>query len=257
MSRTGPALSAQQCTKRYAGGAGVFGVDLTVDPGDLLALLGPNGSGKSTLVHGIVGLHQFDAGTVFIQGNPHQTAEAKKDLGFVPDELPIPLSLTGAEYLAHLRRLRRVGRSGLDDALIDALGLEPHLSKFIADMSHGTKKKLQVVGAAAHSPGLLVMDEPFRGLDPHAVRTIRALVDALRAEGTAVLVATHDILAAEHWFERVVIMHDGISVADGSPSELVRTSGTPDLEEFFLKTTGLHAPTRDAQRFRDLIRAER
>lgn len=257
MTSPGASLRARACSKHYAGGAGITGVGLTMDPGELVAVLGPNGSGKSTLVHGLVGLHTFDHGDVTLGGLPHTAPAAKRGLGFVPDELPIPLSLTGNEYLRHLERLRGTTRSALHDAMVDALELTPHLQKFIADMSHGTKKKLQIVGAAAHAPSMLIMDEPFRGLDPYAVRTIRALVDALRAEGTGVLVATHDILAAEHWFERVIIMHHGVTVADGAPSALVQSSGAADLEEFFLKVTGLPTATARTEQFRTLICTER
>ena len=249
----GRALFARSCAKQYAGGAGISGIDLQVEPGALTAILGPNGSGKSTLIHGLVGLHGFDSGTVTINGHPHESAEAKALLGFVPDELPIPLSLTGAELLRHTARLRGVAVSDFGAEMIDSLDLGCHLNKFVADMSHGTKKKLQIVAAAAHAPMLLIMDEPFRGLDPHAVQTIRTIVDALRSTGTAVLVATHDILAAEHWFDRVVILHDGVQVAEGRPVDLVREGGARDLEDYFLTATGLSRQQRTTDRFRPLI----
>ncbi|WP_396289445.1 ABC transporter ATP-binding protein [Curtobacterium sp. KT1] len=251
------ALCARSCTKQYAGDVGISGVDLQVDPGELAALLGPNGSGKSTFIHGLVGLHGFDAGTVTIAGHPHESVHAKQCLGFVPDELPIPLSLTGNEFLRHTARLRRGTPSELGVEMVDALGLEPHLYKFIADMSHGTKKKLQLVAAAAHAPALLIMDEPFRGLDPHAVRTIRAIVDALRSTGTAVLVATHDILAAEHWFDRVVILHEGTRIADGPPQDIIARGGARDLEDFFLSATRMSVQDRSPDRFRSVIVSER
>ena len=215
-------LIALGCTKRYETGTrALAGVDLTVDPGELVAVLGPNGSGKSTLIHGVVGLHPVDAEALALCGHDVDDIEAKDVLGFVPDELPIPQSLTGWEYLDHLERLRRACDHRWRDVLVGELGLDRHLDKFIGDMSHGTKKKLQIVAAVQHLPHLLVLDEPFRGLDPRSVVVIRAVLDVLRAHGTGVLVATHDVLAAERWFDRVVILHDGVLIADGPPAVLI------------------------------------
>lgn len=257
MSEPGAALDAYTCTKRYAGGGGISGVDLLVDPGELVAVLGPNGSGKSTFIHGLVGLHEFDSGGVVIGGHEHTSTRAKQLLGFVPDELPIPLSLTGAELLRHTARLRRTSPSEFGRSMVESLDLAPHLDKFVADMSHGTKKKLQFVAAASHAPALLIMDEPFRGLDPRAVQTIRFIVEALRSTGAAVVVATHDILAAEHWFDRVVILHDGATVADGAPGDIVESAGARDLEDYFLRVTGRSGVQQDFDRFRSLILSER
>lgn len=227
-------LLAVGCTKRYRTGTrALAGVDLTVDPGEL----GPNGSGKSTLVHGIVGLHRIEAEAFAICGHDVDERDAKDQLGFVPDELPIPLSLTGWEYLDHLQRLRGGHAGDWRDILIDELGLATHLDKFIGDMSHGTKKKLQITAAAQHVPKLLVLDEPFRGLDPRSVVVVRSLLDALRSMGTGVLVATHDVLAAERWFDRVVILAEGCVIADGSPQDLVAQSSSDSLEGVLLDAT--------------------
>ncbi|MFJ3384598.1 MULTISPECIES: ABC transporter ATP-binding protein [unclassified Curtobacterium] len=241
MSAPRSRLLALHCSKEYRGGArGLSEVDLDVAPGELVALLGPNGSGKSTLVHGLVGIHDLDSDAIEIDGIPHDSRVAKRHVGFVPDELPIPLSLTGTEFLAHVDRLRG-GRDHLRwrATITERLGLTPHMRKFIGEMSHGTKKKLQIVSAVAHRPRLLVMDEPFRGLDPHAVVVIRALVDALRQDGTSVLVATHDVLAAEHWFERVVILDHGRIIADDRPQRLITDAGVAALEDVMIAMTGL------------------
>lgn len=231
-------LIALGCTKRYRTGTrALAGVDLTVDPGELVAMLGPNGSGKSTLVHGIVGLHRIEAEALTICGHDVDERGAKDQLGFVPDELPIPLSLTGWEYLDHLQRLRGGRADDWRNVLIDELGLASHLEKFIGDMSHGTKKKLQITAAVQHVPRLLVLDEPFRGLDPRSVVVVRSLLDALRSMGTGVLVATHDVLAAERWFDRVVILTEGRMIADGTPQDLVAQSSADSLEGVLLDAT--------------------
>ncbi|OIH92338.1 ABC transporter ATP-binding protein [Curtobacterium sp. MCBA15_001] len=238
---THPRLLALDCSKRYRSGTrGLSGVDLEVGPGELVALLGPNGSGKSTLVHGLVGIHEIDADLLEVDGLTHSSIQAKQQIGFVPDELPIPSSLTGVEYLEHLDRLRgRRDHRPWRNAIVERLALTTHLDKFIGEMSHGTKKKLQIVGAVAHRPSMIVMDEPFRGLDPHAVVVIRALVDAMRETGSAVLVATHDVLAAEHWFERIVLLDHGRIVADGRPAQLIAETDAASLEDVMLRLTGV------------------
>lgn len=231
-------LVALGCAKRYGTGTrALTGVDITVGPGELVALLGPNGSGKSTLVHGIVGLHAIEAEALAICGHDIDDRSAKDALGFVPDELPVPMALTGWEYLDHLARLRGEQPGGWRDVLLDELALRRHLDKFIGDMSHGTKKKLQIVAAVQHVPKLLVLDEPFRGLDPRSVFVIRALLDTLRSRGAGVLVATHDVLAAERWFDRVVILAGGAVIADGPPAVLVHERSADSLEAVLLAAT--------------------
>jgi ABC-type multidrug transport system ATPase subunit len=231
-------LLALSCTKQYRTGTrALAGVDLTVNPGELVAMLGPNGSGKATLVHGIVGLHSIEAEALAICGHDVDERDAKDHLGFVPDELPVPLSLTGWEYLDHLERLRGGRADSWRQVLIDELGLAPHLGKFIGDMSHGTKKKLQIIAAVQHVPKLLVLDEPLRGLDPRSVVVVRGLLDALRSVGAGVLVATHDVLAAERWFDRVHILAGGVVIADGTPQELVAQSSSDSLEGVLLDAT--------------------
>jgi ABC-2 type transport system ATP-binding protein len=248
------ALVALGCTKRYRTGTrALAGVDLTVGPGELVAVLGPNGSGKSTFIHGIVGLHAVEADALAICGHDVDDVddvEAKEVLGFVPDELPIPQSLTGWEYLDHLERLRGSCDNRWRAVLIDELGLGRHLDKFIGDMSHGTKKKLQIVAAVQHVPRLLVLDEPFRGLDPRSVVVIRSVLDVLRLRGAGILVATHDVLAAERWFDRVVILHDGVVIADGAPDALVAARRADSLEAVLLAATDADSTDAVGERLR-------
>lgn len=251
-------LLAESCSKRYRTGVpALTGVDIRVDPGELVALLGPNGSGKSTFLHGVVGLHDLEAEALSIAGEPRDSRAAKQSLGFVPDELPLPLSLTGHEFLRHTGRAQPGTDHVWQAHLVQQFDLAAHLDKHIADMSHGTKKKLQIVGAVGHLPDLLLMDEPFRGLDPRAVTVIRALVDALRAGGTGVFASTHDVLAAERWFDRVVILDGGHLVADGRPSELVAEAGVASLDELVARLTAAPRQNEVTEALRDLLDTRR
>jgi len=232
-------LSVSGLTKKYGEGLGIGNADLEVESGSLLGVIGPNGSGKSTLLHSIVGLLRPDAGALMITGVPAESLAAKRQLGFVPDELPLPPSLTGHELLDYLVRLQPDTRRDWRDHLCEILGLSPHLKRFIGDYSHGMKKKIQFVAALAHAPRLLVLDEPFRGLDPEAAICIRSLIEAHRQRGGGVLVATHDLLFAERFCTHVSILARQTVAASGSPAELRHQHDAPSLEQVFLKVSGL------------------
>lgn len=234
-----PVLSVSALTKRYRGGQGITDASIEVAPSALVGVIGPNGSGKTTLVHSIVGLLEPDAGEVLIDRSPAADLDAKSKLGFVPDELPLPSSLSGNEFIDYLARLQPGFDSEWKDYLCEILGLTDHLARFIGDYSHGMKKKIQFVAALAHTPRLLVLDEPFRGLDPEAAICIRALIDAHRARGGGVLVATHDLLFAEQFCTSVVILADQRVAASGHPAALREESGAASLEEVFLRVSGL------------------
>ena len=208
-------------------------------PGRIVGLLGPNGSGKSTTLHCITGYHRLSSGGITIAGHPHDTAAAKNRLGFLPDDLPLPESLSGRELLmlhAHLR-------PGLDLAaaydLFDVFDLADHLDKYVGDYSHGMKRKLQLVLATAHRPRLLVLDEPLRGLDPEAAILMNTVIERSAGAGNGVLIATHDLFAAERGCDEVVIVSEGRVVTQGAPAELLERHRAANLEALFLALTGI------------------
>jgi len=232
-------LTVLGLTKVYHGTAAVSDVSFEVGRGDIVGLLGPNGSGKSTTLHSIVGIVRPSAGDILIGGYGHTEPLAKDEFGFVPDDLPFPGSLTAREVTALYRRLRPRYDSALADMLLTVLGLGAHLTKPIGAFSHGMKRKLQLVTALAHRPRLLIMDEPMRGLDPEAAVLLRTVVDMFVRQGGAVLLATHDLAAAEHLCHRVVVISGGTVVAAGAPAQLLSAHGVTGLEELFIRVTGL------------------
>lgn len=234
-----PVLSVSGLTKTYAGGLGIKNAELRVGAGALVGVIGPNGSGKSTLLHSIVGLLRPDDGTVRIAAASAGTVEAKRELGFVPDELPLPASLSGNELLDYLARLQPNTNTQWRNYLCEILGLNVHLARFVGDYSHGMKKKIQLVAALAHTPRMLVLDEPFRGLDPEASISIRSLIDVHRTRGGGVLVATHDLLFAEQFCTEVSILTNQRVAVSGSPAELRKQYSATTLEEVFLNVSGL------------------
>jgi len=242
-----PILEVEDLTKRYGTHLAVDSASFAVADGEIFAILGPNGSGKSSTLHCIVGILPLDSGTIRIDGYDQSRPEAKMSVGFVPDDLALPQSLTGAEFLAFVRRLQPATDIAWRDFLISELGLGDVLSRFLAEYSHGMKRKIQVVAALAHMPTLLILDEPYRGLDPEAAVILRELIRTFVDNGGAALVTTHDLLAAESYFDRICIMANGRTVAGGQPCELRERYGRESLEDVFLSVVGLEQVTSEAR----------
>jgi ABC-2 type transport system ATP-binding protein len=232
-------LQVADLTKRYGRNVGVEGVTFGVEAGEIVGLLGPNGSGKSTTLHCVTGILSPTSGTVEITGVDHARPAAKDGFGFVPDDLPMPESLRPPEVLALHRRLRTRFDPDLSEELLELVGLADHRQKYVGEFSHGMKRKLQLVIALAHRPRLLIMDEPMRGLDPEAAIIVKTLLEMFREQGGGVLVATHDLLAAEHYCDRVVILTQGRVIASGEPADLISGAGVDTLEDLFIEVTGL------------------
>lgn len=236
-------LHVDELTKAYGRHVAVDAVSFTVGPGDIAGLLGPNGSGKSSILHCLTGVVTPTSGRIVLAGRDHRSAAAKAALGFAPDDLPLPMNLTGVEYLDLVRRLQPAYDPALARELAELLGLAPDLPQLICEYSHGMKRKIQTIAALAHRPRLLVLDEPFRGLDPAAHVVLRGLVREFTAAGGAVLMATHDMSAAQVYCDTVTVVADGVVVADGRPHELLDAYGHASLEEVFLEATGLAGHT--------------
>lgn len=238
-------LRVDDLTKRYGRHAGVAGVSFAVGAGEIVGLLGPNGSGKSTTLHCLTGILSPTSGTVEIAGVDHERPAAKDGFGFLPDDLPMPESLRAMEVLALHRRLRSRFDRELAEDLLELVGLADQRQKYVGEYSHGMKRKLQIVIALAHRPRLLIMDEPMRGLDPEAGIIVNTLLETFREQGGAALVATHDLLAAEHYCDRVVILTNGSVIASGEPADLINEAGVTTLEELFVQVTGLEQQMAD------------
>ncbi|HSL00825.1 MAG TPA: ABC transporter ATP-binding protein [Rubrobacteraceae bacterium] len=234
-----PVLRVGHLRKSYRGVDAVRDISFEVRDGEIYGLIGPNGSGKSTTLHALVDIIQPTSGCLEVCGHRASTIRAKQLFGFVPDDLDMPETLSGGEFLAFIRRLYGVTDTGRMDALIEIFGLREALHRLIEEYSHGMKKKLQITASLLHYPRALILDEPFRGLDPEAAISLKRLLSIERARGTGLLAATHDLSMAQRYCDRIGIISGGDLVAEGAVPELLGRFDTDSLEEVFLRASGL------------------
>lgn len=234
-----PLLIVNHLGRSYKKVEAVKDLSFEVQSGEIYGLLGPNGSGKSTTLHSIVGMVRPTCGNITVDGHDVDSIEAKRVFGFVPDDVGMPESLTGREYITFTRKLYGIRDAARAEALIEIFDLGPALGRLIEEYSHGMKKKLQIAAALVHDPELLILDEPFRGLDPEAVINLKHLISIEKERGTGVLIATHDLLMAQHYCDKVAVISKGQIVVEDSVPELLLKYGTDSLEDVFLRASGL------------------
>lgn len=233
-----PILEVVNLTKTYRQNLALINLSITLTAGHVHGLLGPNGSGKSSGLHVIAGLESNYDGIVVIDGNSVDLKATRASIGFAPDDLPLPSALTAREYLRFHDAMRNRNDAGHAETLSEVVGLDLDDGKMIGTFSHGMKRKLQLIVATMHKPALLILDEPFRGLDPKTALVLRELMSAFTASGGSILLATHDMLRAERDCDSVTILDAGRTVASGQPSELVAMSAQArNLEDVFLEFT--------------------
>lgn len=233
-----PLVDFIDVSKRYGKVDALREITFTLDAGHTYGLLGPNGSGKTTCLHLLTGLLTPSKGSITLAGRPVADKETRALIGFAPDDLPLPASLTGLEYLRLHDALRRRDDSERAFAASVALAMDDKLDRQIAEYSHGMKRKIQLIAAIAHRPRLLILDEPFRGLDPEAAARLKELVTTFVAKGGTLLIATHDMLRAERDCETALILNKGRLVTQGKIDQLKEQYHVSTLDEVFLMATG-------------------
>ncbi len=235
-------LQARDLTKRYGGLVALNRASFDVRPGEIVGYLGPNGSGKSTTVNLVVGLLEPTGGSltldgISIVGDP---VEYKSRIGYVPEEPFLYTHLTAAEYLTLVGRLRGMPASALSTRitrLLDLLQLHDSRYKTMRAFSKGMRQRVLLAAALLHNPRLLVLDEPFSGLDVNAGLLFRTLLRMLADEGRMVLFSTHRFDMVEQLCSRVVMLARGSVVAQEELAA-VGPRGSGALEALFLRATG-------------------
>jgi len=218
-------LAAHQLRRSYGAGRGLAGVDLTVAAGEIYGLLGPNGAGKTSLVRALTGRLRLDGGTVAVAGrDPRADPAARRALGLVPQEIALYQDLTVAENLGLLGELAGLSRAAAAAAVGPALAwidLADRGDSRVATLSGGQKRRVNLAAATLHQPAVLILDEPTVGVDLPARDRIHGLLRDLRARGTAILLATHDLDQAALLCDRVGVMVDGRIRVEGPVTELI------------------------------------
>ena len=215
----------------------VDNISLNVENGDIFAFIGPNGAGKTTTIKSVVGINDFNDGEILIDGlsivkNP---VECKRVLAYIPDNPDIYDSLTGVQYLELIADIFRIGkeeRNALAKEYAEKLGLEKDLNSPISTYSHGMKQKLALISALIRKPKLLILDEPFVGLDPKASHEVKEVMKEMCNEGTSIFFSTHVLEVAEKLCDKVAIIKEGHIMTTGTMEEV---KGDKSLEDVFLE----------------------
>jgi len=226
--------------KHYKGTTkGISDISLHIEKGDIYAFIGHNGAGKTTLLKAITGIHPYDKGTVLIDGldlskNPE---EVKRRIAYVPDNPDIYEFMTGIQYLNFIADVFGVSAADRKERIsnyAERFEITSSLGDLISSYSHGMRQKLVLISALIHSPKLLIMDEPFVGLDPKAAFLLKEFMRELTADGGAIFFSTHVLDVAEKLCNKVAIIKEGRLITSGLMSEVV--SDQSSLESIFMDT---------------------
>ena len=218
--------------KRYGNVAALDGCSFTLERGELLGFLGPNGAGKTTAMRSIFGLVQPDSGTVTWDGAPIGPVERLR-FGYMPEQRGLyPRMRVKSQliYFGRLHAMDEAAAAAAADRWLDELGLTDRADSRLEELSHGNQQRIQLAVALVHSPNLLVLDEPFSGLDPIGVETMADLLRTLAAEGVAVMFSSHQLDLVEDLCEEVAIIDDGRIVLEGNVRSLRTSSPARYLE---------------------------
>lgn len=227
-------------TKWFGATLALDGLSLEVPAGSCFGLVGPNGSGKSTTLRSVIGLVRLDGGTIRVCGHDTSTdlQAARAAMGVVLDPLQLFERLTAREFLLTMGELRRMDAavaSERSEQLFAALQLTDDAGRQIAGYSHGMRKKTALAAALLHRPRLLLLDEPFEGVDPVSARSMRSMLDRFRAGGGTVVFSSHVMDLVERLCDHVGVIHRGRVVASG-PTDSLR--GGRRLEDAFIDVVG-------------------
>ena len=230
-------LRIEHLTKKYGGRAVVDDLSLHISAGEICGFIGPNGAGKTTTIKSCCGILEFDAGEIYIDGHSVKTDSiaCKSAAAYIPDEPNMYEFLSGIKYLNFISDIFQVSKKDREERIhkyADLFELTTDLAQPISAYSHGMKQKLAVIAGLVHSPKLIIMDEPFVGLDPIATRRLREVMRQHCDNGGAIFFSTHVLEVAEKLCDSVAILRQGRLVASGTMEDV---RGDSSLEEVFME----------------------
>ena len=233
-------LKIEHLTKNYGEKKAVDDLNLHIKPGEIYGFIGHNGAGKTTTLKAVVGILQFDAGEILIDGKSVHTAPlaCKRDSAYIPDNPDMYDYMTGIKYLNFIADIFGVSAADRQTRIrkyADIFELTADLAQPIAAYSHGMKQKLAIIAAWLHQPKLIIMDEPFVGLDPKASHLLKGMMRDVCDAGGAIFFSTHVLEVAEKLCDKVAIVKGGKLIRSGTMEEV---KGDDSLEEVFLELEG-------------------
>jgi len=248
-SNDSPAISLAKIYKAYGNKTAVADFDLEVPRGTICGLLGPNGAGKTTTIRIILDIIGADRGTVRVLGG-HSDPEIRDRIGYLPEERGLYPKMKVLELLTFLGQLKGTPRSVAADRAsvwLDRLELGDYSNKRLQELSRGMQQKVQFIGTVVHEPDLLILDEPFSGLDPINVDILKEIVLEQRNRGATVLFSTHNMDQAERICERVVMIKDAHKVLDGTLAEIKRQAWLQGKRQILFAIDGENGLLQDAR----------
>ncbi|GLV62877.1 ABC transporter [Bacillus mycoides] len=225
-------------SKTYKGGKkAVDHLNITVKAGDIFGFIGHNGAGKSTTIKSLVGVIDFEEGEIFVDGHSvkKDPIACKRVMAYIPDNPDLYEQLTGIQYLNFVADVFKVSAKDREEQIQkygDAFEITPYLGDLISSYSHGMKQKVAIISAVLHKPKLLVLDEPFVGLDPKAAVVLKGIMKELCEKGSAIFFSTHVLDVAEKLCNKIAMINRGKLALSGEVNSLIKEGS---LEELFMK----------------------
>ncbi|MCI6929474.1 MAG: ABC transporter ATP-binding protein [Ruminococcus sp.] len=230
-------LKIEHLTKKYGDFKAVDDLSLHIAPGEIYGFIGHNGAGKTTTLKSVVGILQFDNGEIYIDGTSitADPLKCKKEIAYIPDNPDIYEFMTGIKYLNFVADIFGVSAADRQEKIrkyAEIFELSSDLAQPISTYSHGMKQKLAIISAWIHSPKLIIMDEPFVGLDPKAAHLLKGMMREICDNGGAIFFSTHVLEVAEKLCDKIDIIKEGKLVRSGTMEEV---KGDDSLEAVFLE----------------------
>jgi ABC-2 type transport system ATP-binding protein len=216
------ALILRHVTKRFGSFVAVDGLTLGVPPGQIVGFLGPNGAGKTTTLRMVMSILYPDSGEIRVLGRP-RAIDVKDRIGYLPEERGLYRKMTVQQTLRYFGRLKGLDRSELDRRIaagLRRLGLSEWAGQRVEALSKGMQQKVQFLATVLHDPDLVILDEPFSGLDPLNSEVLKELMFDLKARGATVIFSTHELESAERLSDRIVLIHRGRKLIEGTLAEV-------------------------------------
>ena len=230
-------IEIKNVTKKYGDKKALNNISFNVNNGEIFAFIGHNGAGKTTLIKSIVGIHDFDEGEIKINGESikEKPVECKKQMAFVPDNPELYENMKAIDFINFICNMYEIDETIREENIkkySKMFEIEENLNDTIDSFSHGMKQKIALISALAHNPKVLIMDEPFVGLDPKAVFDVKEIMNEMVREGKIIFFSTHILDVAEKLCSRVAIIKKGELIKVGSMEEI---KGDKSLEKVFLE----------------------